>query len=204
MKKYDNYQILKESSLSRVWKHNIEHDCGALTAFRNAENCGDGRSYSKQDNLKRNKSLLAKLQAKGYGVTRLIGKYPEGGKESKEISFFVVDLQDSGNLYKDLISLGEYFDQDSILYIPQGSIEGKEKAFLIGTNHCPDNWLGYHKKEYFQKGKLGYNSPIYTSYVNGRPFLFESVSREIKAPQNGYGFWQLGIVAKKDWRDIEL
>ncbi len=40
MKEFSTY--LQESSLSRLWKHNEEHDCGAMTAFRKAADCGEG------------------------------------------------------------------------------------------------------------------------------------------------------------------
>ena len=95
-------EYLQESSLSRLWRHNGEHDCGAMTAFRTAADCGDGEKYTKADNIKRNKSLLAKIKSKGYGATTLKCKYPEGGKEAKEISYFIVDLEDGGTLEKDL------------------------------------------------------------------------------------------------------
>ena len=87
---------MKESSLSRLWTHNEKHDCGAMTAFRDAADCGEGEKYTPADNKKRNRSLMSKLKSKGYGLTKLKGTYPEGGKEAKEDSFFVVDLQDNG------------------------------------------------------------------------------------------------------------
>ena len=68
-------EYLKESSLSKVFRHNEQHDCGALTAFRIAELCGDGDILTKQQNMKRNKSLGAKLKVNGYTVIRVIGKY---------------------------------------------------------------------------------------------------------------------------------
>jgi len=196
--------VIQESSLSRVWKHNEEHDCGALTAFRKAADCGEGREYTKRENKQRNKSLLAKLKSKGYGVTKLKGQYPEGGKTTTEESFFVVDLKDSGTFEKDLRKLGQEFEQDSILIIPKGAIAGEAKAFLVGTNTCSNNWLGMGKKEPFAKGKLGYDSPIYTSRVNGRPFIFETVLNEVRDPQNGMGVWMLHKVAEKHWSEVEV
>ena len=193
---------INESSLTRLWKHNENHDCGALTAFRKARDCGDGVEYTKKENKARNKSLLAKLKSNGYSVTKLKGTYPEGGKTAKEESFFVVDINDTGNLEKDLRKLGKLFEQDSVLIIPKGSIEGESNAYLIGTNNCPNNWLGYGKKEEFNTAKFGYNSPIYTSKVNGRPFIFESIVGEIKNPASGYGVWQMHRTANKNW--IEL
>ena len=65
---------LNESSLSRVYRHNLLHDCGALTAWRKAEKCGEGRPYTHKENAPRNRSLLAKLKARGYGVTPLRGR----------------------------------------------------------------------------------------------------------------------------------
>ena len=202
MKSYK--QILNESSLSRLWKHNEEHDTAALTAFRKGADCGEGEPYSKKDNAKRNKSLIAKLKAKGYGVTKLHGSYPEGGKTTKEISYFVVNLSDDADFEKEILKLGKGFDQDSILYIPKGAIKGESKAYLIGTNSCKNNWLGIGKKEVFNKGRLGYDSPIYTSRVNGRPFLFEEIGEEVLSPASGMGVWAMHLIAEKQWKDIEL
>ena len=204
MKSYKEY--LNESSLSRIWKHNEEHDCGALTAFRTGRDCGKGESYTKKENKQRNKSLLARLKSKGYGVTTLHGKYPEGdsGIVGKEISYFVVDLNDSGNMEKDLRKFGEEFEQDSILFIPKGAIKGDTKAYLIGTNTCENNWLGLGKTEVFNKGRMGYDSPIYTSRVNGRPFIFEEVGKEVSSPASGMGMWAMQVVSEKDWREIDI
>ena len=196
-------EFLNESSLSRLWRHNELHDAAAFTAFRNAPDCGSGERYTNKQNAQRNKSLLAKLKSKGYSVTTLHGTYPEGGQTKKEISYFVVDIEDDGNLLKDARSLGEEFDQDSILFIPKGSIKGEDKAYLIGTNKCDNNWLGYGKKEVFNKGKMGYDSEIYTSKVNGRPFIFENVGEEFHN-NTGFGVWMMHLCAKKHWGDLEV
>ena len=195
--------VIAESSLSRLYTHNEKHDCAAMTAFRTARDCGDGEKYSKKENKQRNKSLAAKLKSAGYGVTRLQGTYPEGGSTAKEESFFIVDNNDKGNLETNIKRLGSEFEQDSVLFMPKGSINNKTKAYLVGTNRCPNNWLGGNK-EVFNKGKMGYDSPIYTSKVNGRPFIFESVLEEIKDPGNGMGWWALNRVATKPWEEIEL
>ena len=92
----------------------------------------------------------------------------------------------------------------SILYIPKGAIKGESKAYLIGTNSCKNNWLGIGKKEVFNKGRLGYDSPIYTSRVNGRPFLFEEIGEEVLSPASGMGVWAMHLIAEKQWKDIEL
>jgi hypothetical protein len=196
---------LNESSLSRLWTHNEKHDCGAITAFRVAEDCGEGEKYTSSDNKKRNRSLMSKLKSKGYGLTQLKGTYPEGGKEAKEDSFFVVDLQETGDLLNDLKKLGAEFEQDSVLFVPKGAINGEgEKAFLLGTNNCPKGWPGMGKKDIFAGGKLGKTSKIYTSKVNGRPFMFESVLDKVYTPGSGYGWWSLHLAAAKHWSELEV
>lgn len=187
--------LLLESGLSRVLSHMQDHDCGAMTAFRSGENCGEGKKYSRSDNLKRNKVLLAKLMRRGYSVTKLKGKYPEGGKEQTENSFFIVDIADQGHLKQDLMKFGELFDQDSVLWIPKGGKEG----ILIGTNKCPNNWLGYHKTENVGKRFLGKGNEIYTSKVKNRPFVF---GEECVPPGSGMGIWYMNIVADKDWDEL--
>ena len=196
--KLKNY--LTESSLSRLWKHNEEHDCGAMTAFRVATECGEGTPYTKKDNKARNLSLLSKLKSKGYSITSLKGKYPEGGKETKETSFFIVDITDGGMLKKDLKILGKEFEQDSILYIPKGAILNKANAVLIKTNNCKNNEL--KKETFFEKGKLGYTSKFYTSYVNGRPFIFEEIGNEIKYG-SGFTAMAMGKYSKMKWEDLK-
>jgi hypothetical protein len=51
---------------------------------------------------------------------------------------------------------------------------------------------------------MGVTSKIYTSKVNGRPFIFESVLEEIRNPGNGMGWWALNIAAAKHWSEIEI
>lgn len=199
----DETTSINESSLSRVWTHNTEHDCGALTAYRRGRDCGSGERYTRKENQARNKSLLSKLQSMGYDTTTLKGQYPESGVVLKEVSFFVVDSNDKGTLENDLKKLGEEFDQDSILFIPKGAINNEgDKAYLIGTNHCENNWLGYGKTDVFNKGKIGVESPIYTSYVNGRPFIFESVDKVNSIPASGMGMWSLHRASQKHWKEF--
>jgi hypothetical protein len=196
--------MIVETSLSRVIRTNEDHDCGSITAFRKADNCGYGKLFTKQDNMKRNKSLLMKLKSKGYGVTKVIGKYPEGGKEHKEISYFVADIKDTGALKENLISLGSEFEQDSILFIPKGSILGKEKSYIIGTNNCPNNWLGYGKKLEFSKSHFGKDSELYITVVGGKKFVLEDDNAlEIPDTNTGFGEWALHILAGKKWEEIE-
>lgn len=194
---------LSESSLSRLYRHNLEHDCGAITAFRHAADCGRGAVYSTDDNRKRNRSLLAKLQQRGFSVTSLHGRYPEAGVTRTEESYFVADLRNRGTLEHDLRSLGETFDQDSVLFIPAGAIAGTARAHLIGTNHCSTNWIAYGERHTFDVGRLGHESPMYTSYVNGRPFIFEDVGLDHVLPSTGFGWWGVALYAKKHWTEFD-
>lgn len=196
--------IINESSLSRLWSHNEKYDCAALTAFRRGADCGEGEKYNHKDNQKRNKSLKAKLMSKDYDITSLKGKYPEGGRTGMETSFFVVNSKEDSNFFKVIANFGEHFDQDSVLLIPKGAINNTAKAYLYGTNHCENNDLGYHKKHTFERGKLGRTSPIYTSYVGKRPFIFEEVGKVCTPPASGMGLWMMHIVSEMGWEDLKL
>lgn len=195
-------QYLSESILSRLYRQNIEHDCGALTAWRKTD--PHGVPYTRAEKDARNRSLRAKLVSKGYSITAIHGVYPEvnpkTGKEepSKEESYFVVDIKNGGHLEHDLRELGALFDQDSILFIPRGAVEKKAQATLIGTNHT--GWPGLGKRMPFERGRFGYTSPIYTSFVNGRPFIFESIGESYTYPATGFGVWALRLHAEQDWR----
>ena len=102
----NNY--INESSLSRLRQHMLEHDTGTITAFRDAEDCGNGPNITKKQNKARNKILLANLRKEGYSVTKVKGGYIEnyGTKDAKEVGeevFFVVDINDKGNLKNKLM-----------------------------------------------------------------------------------------------------
>ena len=135
-------------------------------------------------------------------MTTLRGRYPEGGRITTEESYFVVDIDDTGILETELRNLGRHFDQDSVLIIPKGTVGGQAKAFLLGTNRCPGNWIGFGTKEFFNQGKFGYGSKIYTSFVNGRPFIFEEVGDEVPSPGSGFGWWSLHRAANKHWTEL--
>jgi hypothetical protein len=170
-------EILMESSLSRVWNQTKKYESGTITAYRYAENCGEGKVYTKSENQKRNKILLAKLLKKGYSVTKVKGTYIENygsdnEREVSEESYLVVDILDKKSLKKDLITLGTEFEQDSITFsLPSG------EYYLISTNACPQGYPGEGKigvEKKLGKSMFG-KSGEFHSKVNGRPFVFESV-----------------------------
>jgi len=186
--------VIIESGLSRINQWIELHDCGTINAFRH--------EYSKEENLKRNQSLKAKLLAKGYGITIVDGSYIENyGKsdavEVKEQIFFVVDLKDSKELLDDLLKFGEYFDQDSIIYIPVG----EDQYILYGTSKRDNSFPGYGKKIVYHARHMGIAGEFMTK-VKGRPFVFESINNEIKAPEGYFGKMGMSAVAKQDWKDL--
>lgn len=184
--------IVLEKSLSRTLQHIQAHDCATITAYRG--------EYVKVDNQKRNKSLLAKLMAKRYSITTMIGSYienyqSEDEKEVKETIFFVVDIDDKGNLEKDITMLGEEFDQDSILFIPKGG----EGAYLVGTSLRDNSYPGYKKKSKVGRLQFGKEGEFMTK-VGNRPFKFESVKNgEIKLPEGYFARWGVEVEARKKW-----
>jgi hypothetical protein len=197
------HQNLNESSLSRIWAQTRKHDFGTITAFRSARECGLGDRYTKAENLKRNSSLLFKLLAKGYGVTKIKGSYIEnyGSPDAKEVgenSFMVIDLKDSGNLKRDLLVFGEEFEQDSIIFGKAGSA-----GVLIGTNKCPNGYPGY-RKEVSQGGAIFGRTGQFMSRVSGRPFVFteEYEIEEYATPKYPTEFRGPVTQAKKRWEDL--
>ena len=176
-------EYLNESSLSRVWKHSLDNDTGTISAFRSASNCNEGEEYTKAQNKKNSKLLKSKLLSLGYGVTRIAGTYIENYKSSNEIevkeeSYLVVDLKDSGNLKKDLIKLGQEFEQDSITFQKNNGGD----YYLISSNKCENGYPG--------NGKVGVEIKLgkplfgkdgeFHSKINGRPFVFETVQSNFK------------------------
>jgi hypothetical protein len=203
MKSFENY--VNESSLSRIYRQTRKHDYGTITAFRFAPECGTGEPYTKKQNLQRNKSLLSKLRAKGYSVTKIKGSYIEnyGTKDAKEVgesSFLVVDIQDKGNLKNTLMKLGQEFEQDSIIFGEAGSA-----ATLFGTNKCPNGYPGFGKNSK-QGGAIFGKSGEFMSRVKGRPFVFseENILETYgvaKYPTELKGIFEL---SNKNWQDLEL
>ena len=142
-----NKYILKETSVSRVYEHMMEHDTVFISAYRgdtsDLTNCMRGASKI-LDNKERNKELKAAILEKRYGVTSVKGSYVEdfgtpAAREVKEHSFFVVNLEDDPEFASVLMELAEYYCQDSILFVPRGA----ENAELIGTNGA--DYPGFHR-----------------------------------------------------------
>lgn len=119
-------RILNEKSLNRIInKWPSEHDCGSISAFLG--------SRSRKENMAKDKEMREFLEKKGYKLTRVQGSWDGGG----ELSYFVVDLQDSGRLRNDLSRIGHKMGQESVLFAYKG-----EKPFFIKTTRGEDGQAG--------------------------------------------------------------
>ena len=176
------HEILNESGLSRVYRQTRDHDYGTITAFRYAPQCGTGEPYTHAQNMQRNRSLLAKIRAAGYGATAIKGSY----------------IEDSGNLKRDLMRWGEEFEQDSIIYGEAGGV-----GVLIGTNHCPGGYPGYGK-EVAQGGAIFGKTGEFMSRVQGRPFVFAEGAETTTYGVARYPTELRGLVAeaRKHWSEL--
>lgn len=132
---------LNESSFTRL-KHWLDnYECVTISAYRgnqfntvspdqykvdprfktNLEK-PDKESYTPDEKRKRSAELLKKLIDLKYGVTSLIGTYPEEGENKglkkflSEKSFLVVNKNNDPDFKKNMTELGIAYNQDSIGY----------------------------------------------------------------------------------------
>ena len=182
MKLKDAFNPLLGAGLSRIWQQVQQHDIATISAFRGVnEHCAtkqtdvpEGNSYTKQQNLSRNKQLKAKLLSYGYGVTAIDGSYIENfnssaadaRREVRENSFFVVNLKDDPSFKSNLVELAKMFCQDSVL------LKEDDGYYLHGTNNS--DFPGFGQKE-----KVGdkFDAGVereFMSRIRNRPFAFES------------------------------
>lgn len=176
-------ELITESGLSRIYKHIMEHDCACITAFRGQKiNClksidskPEGANYSNTEKLARNAELYHLLMGFNYGVTKIDGTFIEnfGTKdqkgETKENTYFVVNLYDDPKFIKNIINLGKHFCQDSVLIKEKGT----ENAYLYGTNNMitdagTSNLDTNTPIGYFHGG----TKSMFMSRIKGRPFTF--------------------------------
>jgi hypothetical protein len=204
MSKFENKlrEYMGESSLNRIRSATQSHDYGAITAFRYARDCGTGERYVRRENLQRNKSLFNKLKSLGYGITAVKGAYIENygtadAREVGESSYFVVDLQDKGSLKKDLMKLGEEFEQDSILFGSAGS-----EPMLIGTSDCENAYPGMGKVVKLSGGLFGKSGEFMTR-VKGRPFIFTEDVGELECHKYPTELRGAAKIARQEWHELE-
>ena len=150
MKKFNELcdKIIVESSISKILYYVKNFECATISASRGKlTNLTDKafvpadyeneRELTKEENRKRNSELKAKLLKLGYGVTSLEGRFAEAGEmfPGKETSYFVVNRNEDPEFFNNIFALSEYYNQDSFLYKPAGSMSAK----LIGTNNAERN-----------------------------------------------------------------
>ena len=175
----ENWQkYLTESSLSRLYRHMTDHDSAIFSAFRN--------EFTREENYERSRELKAMLLQQGYGVTKVLGSYIENFETPKAVevseqSLFVLNINDDREFVENIARLGEEYNQDSVLIIPQGA----EGAYLLGTS--PEGeYPVYGEQEGVGALKMG-DEAEFMSRVSGRPLTFaenvetyDSLSRNSK------------------------
>ncbi|WP_144777972.1 hypothetical protein [Marinobacter maritimus] len=181
---------MNDSALHQAWKHMQVHDSGIITA-----RC---EKYTEEDHAKRNLSLIAKLRHLGYFTLKVNGSYIEchGSDHARELDavlLLVVDIADSGCLEQKLCELGAEFEQDSILFVHAGGLDGK----LIDTS---PRSIGEVKK---------LSNPLFDEngeVVNhdGHPFSLSGDSRIIQPPGTRNGKWGCAVAAKTKWEELDV
>lgn len=163
---------IDESSLTRIRQHIIEHDIATITAFREQDiNClnkveNREKIFTKKENLERNNLLRSSLLKLDYGITEIDGINKRDKIIVKENSFLIVNLNNNSDFIDNIINLGKYFCQDSVLL----KKKEEENAYLIGTNNSKDP--GLNNKVQLGKFKGGLEND-FMSKIRGRPFYFE-------------------------------
>ena len=199
----DFKQIINESSLSRMRQHMIEHDTAMITAFRGyvKDENGEQITVTRKQNLKRNAQLKAELN-KRYNITVVQGKYIEDygtndAKEVGEVTFFVVDQDDTGNLEDDITKAGINWYQDSVLFVEKGAKNGR----LIGTNDS--DFPGFKKVIKVGNPIFGKSGEFMTK-MKGRPFIFtESVIVDHKVQHlSRMGAWPRALFINSNWQEV--
>ena len=120
---------LNESSTNSIlqWLINNQHIL-VLTRIGKKVN-----GFTHEENLQKNKLMVAELLLSGYGVVKIKGDCPEGvTDETSEDSYLVVNRNNDENFLTNLSRISEYYNQDLVYY----KEKDKTKGDLIGTNNC--------------------------------------------------------------------
>ena len=157
-------KFLTESGLSRLYQHMMEHDSAIISAFRN--------EYTNKQNYERSRELKAQLLSAGYGVTKIDGSYIENFEtpeaiEVSEQSLFISNRGGAADFINEIARLGEEYEQDSVLIIP----EGGQDAYLLGTRQGND-FPPFGQQITVGNVKMG-GEAEFMSRVKGRPFVFD-------------------------------
>ncbi len=204
--------ILTESGLSsRFLRYDNEHDCAFISAYRTARDCGQGKRYTKRENLQRSTNLLYKLISRRYRVISVLGQFRDGRQDSSERTFFVLNQHDSEQFAEHIISFGEDFEQDAVLIIPKGALQGggKSRTYYARTNACENNFLRLLNKEkkFFGRTLINREIKAFFSRVSGRD---AGCIKKIKAVTqhrdagNIMGLDFFHRLGQEDWEETEI
>jgi len=192
-------KYLHEASLSRCYRQTKQYDSGLITASRKTikdykQDCKVIENITRKQNRKRNAKLSSDLLKK-YSVTSVRGAYIENYKQNDAVevgenSYFIVDIENRGNLRKDLMGFGEKWNQDSVVYIPMGGTSGQ----LIGTSLC-NTYPNYKETIILSNPVFGKNGEFMTK-VHGRPFILESFEIPVLEPEGWFGKYGKYIMTK--------
>ena len=188
----ENWQrFLVESSLSRIiCRHINQYDNAIITAFRDdteipekkGERARDRKRRLRVANRKRNRELKAQLWGLNPkpDITQVAGSSVEDwqtplAKEVREDSFMVHNVNHDPKFEKKIAKLGEFYNQDSILIIPQGGAA----AYLLGTK--PEGEFPPYKEQLSVGDLKAGCEAEFMSRVSNRPFTFSENTESYKA-----------------------
>jgi hypothetical protein len=158
MKKF--YDILRESSLSRIWQHsNSEISIGIITAFRN--------EHTKKQNIERNKELAAKIKNVGYGYFYIDGYWIENQGTDKE--FHVSE--------KSIFIIGNEKDNGKLKWwLKKWIMEYNQDAAILKAENSDDLEVINNDGSMIKIGKFSPNkiAQAYSNLKKGRTFVLES------------------------------
>jgi hypothetical protein len=207
-----NESVLNEMSLSRIWKHatgQTKRPVGFISAWRTFKGVNaDGKPipYTIEEKRDRNDRLENMIKNTGFGYIKIKGGYIEdyntekarpAPREKEEDSFMVIGgPEDNNELRNFIIEMGEYWDQDSVMYVSPN-----KKVYYIGTNKTFKNELGedlvnaLHYKEIIKIGDWHVANELdeYYSKWKGRKFNFRECTETVL---HGDGMGWLGKWAK--------
>lgn len=186
-------KVPDDDDLGRLFKGAQRFDYGAITASK--------ACYTDYQNEQRFTSLLAKLRVVRYSVTSFKGATIANYQSPVALEmpariFFVLDIQGKKNLEHHLRELGEYFEQDSVLYGKAG-----EPSVLIGTSNQPNAFPGLGVVDP-QGGAIFDSEGKIISRIHGRPFVFDEALYTYSPPKYPTEFRGPVVWSQMNWWDI--
>lgn len=132
-------------------------DMAVISAMR------DGNPDNEANTRKLQKELAGKFDVDVAWGGWIENKGSENEKAVEEKSFVVVDVNNTGNLLKEVRKLGKKYDQDAILFKPAG----EDIGYAYGTSKRDDAWPSFGKKERLGKVHWGVRGEYYTKLRDG-------------------------------------